>query len=122
MSTSGSVLTSGRPCLVIVINTFTGTPFHDCHTSNGTHSKPSYQHKMAPAEMTLIVAATRNMGIGLNGSMPWSGLRKEIQYFARVTTRVPPTVGPWTPHHFKYDSIVLDYLTQNSFIRNLLAL
>ncbi|KAF4121206.1 dihydrofolate reductase [Geosmithia morbida] len=39
-------------------------------------------------ELTLIVAAARGMGIGLNGSMPWKGLRKEMQYFARVTTRV----------------------------------
>lgn len=45
---------------------------------------------MQPHELTLIVAATRNMGIGLNGSMPWKGLRKEMQYFARVTTRLPP--------------------------------
>jgi len=48
---------------------------------------------MASKDLTLIVAATRNMGIGFHGSMPWSGLRKEMQYFARVTTRVPPTVG-----------------------------
>ena len=47
---------------------------------------------MQPVELTLIVAATRNMGIGLNGSMPWKGLRKEMQYFARVTTRPPPQV------------------------------
>lgn len=45
---------------------------------------------MQPGELTLIVAATRKMGIGLNGSMPWTGLRKEMQYFARVTTRLPP--------------------------------
>ncbi|KAF7543055.1 hypothetical protein G7Z17_g11052 [Cylindrodendrum hubeiense] len=45
---------------------------------------------MQPLELTLIVAATRNMGIGANGSMPWTGLRKEMQYFARVTTRLPP--------------------------------
>ncbi|KAK0389244.1 hypothetical protein NLU13_2819 [Sarocladium strictum] len=44
---------------------------------------------MQPVELTLIVAATRSMGIGLNGSMPWKGLRKEMQYFARVTSRVP---------------------------------
>ncbi|EFY85314.1 Dihydrofolate reductase [Metarhizium acridum CQMa 102] len=44
-------------------------------------------------ELTLIVAATRSMGIGLNGTMPWTGLRKEMQYFARVTTRVPPQVS-----------------------------
>lgn len=46
-----------------------------------------------PPELNLIVAATRSMGIGLNGSMPWKGLRKEMQYFARVTTRAPPSVG-----------------------------
>lgn len=46
---------------------------------------------MQQLELTLIVAATRSsMGIGLNGSMPWKGLRKEMQYFARVTTRLPP--------------------------------
>ncbi|KAG5932034.1 hypothetical protein E4U53_001517 [Claviceps sorghi] len=38
-------------------------------------------------ELTLIVAATRSLGIGLNGTMPWPALRKEMQYFARVTTR-----------------------------------
>lgn len=47
---------------------------------------------MQPLELTLIVAATRNMGIGINGSMPWKGLRKEMQYFARVTTRPPQQV------------------------------
>ncbi|KPM34062.1 hypothetical protein AK830_g12506, partial [Neonectria ditissima] len=45
---------------------------------------------MQPLELTLIVAATRTMGIGANGGMPWTGLRKEMQYFARVTTRLPP--------------------------------
>ncbi|KAK7418822.1 hypothetical protein QQX98_003684 [Neonectria punicea] len=45
---------------------------------------------MQPLELTLIVAATRIMGIGANGAMPWTGLRKEMQYFARVTTRLPP--------------------------------
>ncbi|OAQ89290.1 dihydrofolate reductase [Purpureocillium lilacinum] len=45
---------------------------------------------MQPLELTLIVAATRNMGIGAHGTMPWTGLRKEMQYFARVTTRLPP--------------------------------
>lgn len=39
-------------------------------------------------ELTLIVAATRSMGIGAHGGMPWKGLRKEMAYFARVTTRV----------------------------------
>jgi dihydrofolate reductase len=47
---------------------------------------------MQSIELNLIVAATRNMGIGLHGTMPWQGLRKEMKYFARVTTRVPPQV------------------------------
>ncbi|KHN99570.1 Dihydrofolate reductase [Metarhizium album ARSEF 1941] len=45
-------------------------------------------------ELTLIVAATRSMGIGLNGTMPWTGLRREMQYFARVTTRLAPGAPP----------------------------
>lgn len=41
--------------------------------------------------LTLIVAATaQNMGIGLRGTLPWTGLKKEMAYFARVTKR-PPT-------------------------------
>ncbi|WYZ40424.1 hypothetical protein EsH8_IV_000765 [Colletotrichum jinshuiense] len=40
-------------------------------------------------ELTLIVAATRNMGIGAKGTLPWTGLRKEMAYFARVTKRLP---------------------------------
>ena len=47
---------------------------------------------MATLELTLVVAATRNMGIGAHGGMPWKGLRKEMQYFARVTSRVEPQV------------------------------
>ncbi|AEO57597.1 hypothetical protein MYCTH_2303933 [Thermothelomyces thermophilus ATCC 42464] len=41
-------------------------------------------------ELTLIVAATQQMGIGRNGTLPWTGLRKEMAYFARVTKRLPP--------------------------------
>ncbi|XDG01502.1 hypothetical protein ABKA04_001117 [Annulohypoxylon sp. FPYF3050] len=44
---------------------------------------------MLHPELTLIVAATRNMGIGLNGTLPWTGLKKEMAYFARVTKRIP---------------------------------
>lgn len=43
-------------------------------------------------ELTLIVAATRNMGIGAKGGLPWTGLKKEMAYFARVTKRLPPQV------------------------------
>ncbi|PHH64654.1 hypothetical protein CDD81_4095 [Ophiocordyceps australis] len=49
---------------------------------------------MPSSEVVLIVAATRSMGIGVNGSMPWTGLRKEMQYFARVTSRPPPASSP----------------------------
>ncbi|KAI3343507.1 dihydrofolate reductase [Ustulina deusta] len=44
---------------------------------------------MPPLELTLIVAATRNMAIGRNGTLPWTGLKKEMAYFARVTKRLP---------------------------------
>ncbi|KAK3333118.1 dihydrofolate reductase [Cercophora scortea] len=42
-----------------------------------------------PLELTIVLAATRDMGIGLHGSLPWTGLKKEMAYFARVTKRVP---------------------------------
>ena len=54
---------------------------------------------MQSAELTLIVAATRNMGIGLHGSLPWKGLRREMQYFARVTTRLPPSASASPQYH-----------------------
>jgi len=41
-----------------------------------------------PLELTLVVAATRQMGIGKGGTLPWTGLRNEMAYFARVTKRV----------------------------------
>jgi dihydrofolate reductase len=45
--------------------------------------------KMPPLKLTLIVAATsKNLGIGKNGGLPWR-LKSEMQYFARVTTRLP---------------------------------
>ncbi|KAI9864127.1 MAG: dihydrofolate reductase [Trichoglossum hirsutum] len=39
--------------------------------------------------LTIIVAATRSMGIGLRGSLPWQGLKNEMAYFARVTSMSP---------------------------------
>ncbi|KAI2637350.1 dihydrofolate reductase [Xylaria nigripes] len=44
---------------------------------------------MPPLELTLIVAVSRNMGIGRNGRLPWTGLNKDMAYFKRVTERVP---------------------------------
>lgn len=58
---------------------------------------------MKPLELTLVVAATRSMGIGAKGTMPWKGLRKEMQYFARVTTRVPPTVSKTCTCHLAFN-------------------
>lgn len=46
-----------------------------------------------PLELTLVVAATRKMGIGKGGTLPWTGLRKEMAYFARVTKRVSTSVS-----------------------------
>ncbi|KAM0285343.1 hypothetical protein ACHAQH_001532 [Verticillium albo-atrum] len=45
-------------------------------------------------DLTLIVAATRTMGIGLNGTLPWTGLKREMAYFARVTKRLPASAPP----------------------------
>lgn len=53
--------------------------------------------EMLPVELTLVVAATRNMGIGRNGTLPWTGLKKEMAYFARVTKRTPPLLVPSHP-------------------------
>jgi dihydrofolate reductase len=47
---------------------------------------------MSPRELTLIVAATNRMGIGRGGTLPWTGLKKEMAYFARVTKRANPSV------------------------------
>ena len=71
--------------------------FKFANVSSPKLSQPILNHTMAPPlEITLIVAATRQMGIGLNGTMPWTGLRKEMAYFRRVTTRThvrhPPPV------------------------------
>ncbi|KAI0400983.1 dihydrofolate reductase [Xylaria palmicola] len=58
---------------------------------------PEHASGMLPAELTLVVAATRgSMGIGRGGTLPWTGLRKEMAYFARVTKRLPPLLLP--PH------------------------
>ena len=55
-------------------------------TSNDPNMPPT------PRELTLIVAATNKMGIGLGGTLPWTGLKKEMAYFARVTKRASPGV------------------------------
>ncbi len=50
-------------------------------------------------ELTIVVAATaRDMGIGANGGLPWTGLRKEMAYFARVTKRGGVSMGHYSFH------------------------
>ncbi|KAH7037850.1 dihydrofolate reductase-like domain-containing protein [Microdochium trichocladiopsis] len=66
---------------------------------DGPSSALSHQSSTAmppPIELTLVVAATRQMGIGKAGTLPWTGLRKEMAYFARVTKRVPASSDPST--------------------------
>jgi len=55
--------------------------------------------EMPPITLTLVVAATRSMGIGLNGTLPWTGLKKEMAYFARVTKRTPSSIVSYLPTH-----------------------
>lgn len=64
------------------------------------HRRSTSRLKMAslPFELTLVLAATRDMGIGLGGTLPWTGLKNEMAYFARVTKRLPPSVS-LTPNH-----------------------
>jgi hypothetical protein len=77
--------------------------FHPASNNQLSYPNPT-QLTMQPSELTLIVAATRNMGIGAQGGMPWKGLRKEMQYFARVTTRLPPQVSVRSLVHLIRDS------------------
>lgn len=56
-------------------------------------SDSTTQIAMPSLELTLVLAATRDMGIGLRGTLPWAGLKKEMAYFARITKRLPPSVS-----------------------------
>jgi len=44
-----------------------------------------------PPTLTLILAATPNLGIGNGGGLPWPQLKKEMGFFARVTKRTSPS-------------------------------
>jgi dihydrofolate reductase len=46
-----------------------------------------------PFSLTIIVAATPSLGIGLRGALPWR-LPTEMRYFARVTSRVGHSTPP----------------------------
>ncbi|KAL8896099.1 MAG: hypothetical protein Q9192_003265 [Flavoplaca navasiana] len=49
-------------------------------------------HSLPP--LTLIVASTPSLGIGLRGTLPWPTLKADLQFFARVTKRPPPLPEP----------------------------
>ena len=40
-----------------------------------------------PTSLTLIVAATRTLGVGYRGALPWPPIKQEMAYFTRVTKR-----------------------------------
>jgi hypothetical protein len=60
--------------------------------------------------VTLIVAATKNNGIGQAGKLPWR-LPQEMQYFARVTTGEPDGTGK------KRNAVVMGRATWESIPR-----
>ena len=39
--------------------------------------------------LTLVVATTPSLGIGLRGTLPWPLLKSDLAFFARVTKRIP---------------------------------
>ena len=59
---------------------------------DGIQSIEQPNHNMSPRDLTVIVAATSKMGIGRRGTLPWTGLKQEMAYFARVTKRANPGV------------------------------
>ncbi|KAK5632026.1 hypothetical protein RRF57_007740 [Xylaria bambusicola] len=73
---------------------------------------------MPPLELTLVVAATRNMGIGRNGTLPWTGLKKEMAYFARVTKRLPSVLlvqnQPSNSSHPAMNAVIMGRKTWDS--------
>lgn len=71
-------------------------------------SNPTAEVAMLPFELTLVLAATRDMGIGLRGTLPWTGLKKEMAYFARITKRLPPSVSLIPTHQLFYEYIDID--------------
>ncbi|KAL8932115.1 MAG: hypothetical protein Q9216_006957 [Gyalolechia sp. 2 TL-2023] len=50
---------------------------------------PSSETALPP--LTLIVASSPSLGIGLRGTLPWPPLKSDLQFFARVTKRPPPS-------------------------------
>jgi dihydrofolate reductase len=64
-------------------------------------------------KLTLIVAATPSLGIGANGALPWR-IKSEIQYFARVTTRVPASISAKYPSTSIQNAVIMGRKTWDS--------
>ncbi|KAL8682281.1 MAG: hypothetical protein Q9186_001650 [Xanthomendoza sp. 1 TL-2023] len=59
----------------------------------------SISPKQTLPSLTLIVATTPSLGIGLRGSLPWPTLKADLQFFARVTKRPPTLSSSTTSEH-----------------------
>ncbi|KAF2434437.1 hypothetical protein EJ08DRAFT_675933 [Tothia fuscella] len=73
------------------ISTSTKTPTPSQPTIQITSPQATAATMPKSLPLTLIVAATPSLGIGANGALPWR-IKSEIQYFARVTTRLPSSI------------------------------
>lgn len=58
-------------------------------STNNPESNPAMAQSRLP--LTIIVAATHSNGIGKAAGLPWH-IPSELKYFARVTTRLPPSI------------------------------
>ncbi|KAI4205580.1 MAG: hypothetical protein LQ350_000359 [Teloschistes chrysophthalmus] len=57
--------------------------------------------------LTLVVATTPSLGIGLRGSLPWPPLKSDLQFFARVTKRPPPATTEEGDHEQSIRNVVI---------------
>lgn len=69
---------------------------------------------MPPVELTLVLAATRTMGIGQAGTLPWTGLKKEMSYFARVTKRLIPDAQQQAARTAPVNTVIMGRKTWDS--------
>lgn len=66
--------------------------------------------------LTIIVAATTKNGIGKDGVLPWPMLKREMQYFARVTKRVPLPSNTGSVQSDTLKQTILDGTRRNAVI------
>ena len=71
--------------------------------TNPTQPMPASMPRLPP--LTLVVATTPSLGIGLRGTLPWPPLKADLAFFARVTKRLP-NHPPNHPSNSSFDSAV----------------